>query len=341
MCHIGFGRRCLDYSSGINLVKQGKGEELVSFKDNETDQRTGRLVKVCMVGDLAAESVTRFDVQGQRIAIFNVNKIFHAIDNACPHRGGELAHGGRDGNIVSCPLHQWKFDITTGVCVSPNNGSKVRTYPLIIENDAVLLEFPAERIVSDPEIEGLRYLVRFGSMGHLSWFHSRASVGYEIKERVVVRTHRGLESGEVLTSEREGAPTTADNSHAGELLRSMTEEDKLQERAAHEGEARAFDACQKLLAERNMPMELIDVEQLLDGENIIFHFLGDPPSEITDLTQQLAEQYDARIEFLQFMERAEAGCGPKCGTDEAQGCGTDGAAGGCGSCSEKGGCSIV
>lgn len=121
----------------------------------------------------------------------------------------------------------------------------------------------------------------------------------------------------------------------------MTPEDELQERALREGEPRAFNACQQLLAERHMPVELIDVEQLLDGENIVFHFLGEPPPEMADLTQELADQYDARVEFRQFMERMEAGCGPGCGTDEAPGCGTGGEEGGCSSCGEDGGCAIA
>jgi len=54
-------------------------------------------------------------VAGDReIAIFNVDGQFHAIDNLCPHRGGPLADGLLEGNIVVCPWHGWRFDVTTG-----------------------------------------------------------------------------------------------------------------------------------------------------------------------------------------------------------------------------------
>lgn len=53
---------------------------------------------------------------GEReIAIFNVNGQFHAIDNLCPHRGGPLGQGVLEGRVVICPLHGWRFDVTTGV----------------------------------------------------------------------------------------------------------------------------------------------------------------------------------------------------------------------------------
>ena len=104
---------------------------------------------------------------------------------------------------------------------------------------------------------------------------------------------------------------------------------KLQERASREGEARAFNACRQLLDERQIAVELIDAEQLLDGETIFFYFLGDPPAEMADLVEELAKHYDARVEFRQFEAGLEAGCGPGCGTEAAPGC-TSCDDGGCG-----------
>ena len=50
----------------------------------------------------------------REIALFNINGAFHAIDNRCPHRDGPLADGVLDGNVVVCPWHGWRFDVTTG-----------------------------------------------------------------------------------------------------------------------------------------------------------------------------------------------------------------------------------
>jgi hypothetical protein len=58
---------------------------------------------------------------------------------------------------------------------------------------------------------------------------------------------------------------------------------------------------------------------------------------MADLTEELGKTYSTRIEFRQFMERAELGCGPRCGTDEAPGCGDEG---GCSSCGDSGGCAV-
>lgn len=52
-----------------------------------------------------------------------------ATDSVCPHRNGPLADGLVGGGKVICPLHAWKFDLTTGQCISGEEGC-VRTYPV-------------------------------------------------------------------------------------------------------------------------------------------------------------------------------------------------------------------
>ena len=69
------------------------------------------------------------DLGGPKIALFNVDGVFHAISNECGHQGGPLGEGKLEGFSVVCPWHQWKFDVTTGNCLSVG-GSSVRRYEL-------------------------------------------------------------------------------------------------------------------------------------------------------------------------------------------------------------------
>jgi NAD(P)H-dependent nitrite reductase small subunit len=77
--------------------------------------------------------------QGHRYAVFNVDGTIHAIDDACPHRGGPLSAGFVEGNQVFCPLHGWAFDVTTGKCVS-NPSRPVRTYKTKVENGHIWIK---------------------------------------------------------------------------------------------------------------------------------------------------------------------------------------------------------
>jgi len=74
------------------------------------------------------------DLGGPKVAIFNVDGIFHVMSNECGHQGGPLGEGKLEGFSVVCPWHQWKFDVTTGNCLSVG-GSSVRKYEVGAVND--------------------------------------------------------------------------------------------------------------------------------------------------------------------------------------------------------------
>lgn len=63
------------------------------------------------------------------LALFNVGGTIHAIDNTCPHKQGPLAAGTVTDNVVTCPLHGWKFHLGTGKSVN-HPGARVDTYPV-------------------------------------------------------------------------------------------------------------------------------------------------------------------------------------------------------------------
>jgi len=42
-----------------------------------------------------------------------------AIEDACNHAGASLSEGERKGTCVACPMHGYRFDLTTGELVEP------------------------------------------------------------------------------------------------------------------------------------------------------------------------------------------------------------------------------
>jgi nitrite reductase/ring-hydroxylating ferredoxin subunit len=42
-----------------------------------------------------------------------------AIEDACNHAGASLSEGDRHGTCVSCPMHGYRFELTTGKLVEP------------------------------------------------------------------------------------------------------------------------------------------------------------------------------------------------------------------------------
>jgi nitrite reductase (NADH) small subunit len=82
--------------------------------DAGIDWNMSEFVRVLAVADLPPGRTVEVDVGGRSVAVFNVGGDFHALVNRCPHRGGPLGQGFVEGSQVSCPWHNWTFDVTTG-----------------------------------------------------------------------------------------------------------------------------------------------------------------------------------------------------------------------------------
>lgn len=74
------------------------------------------------------------------IAVFRTadDRVF-ALEDRCPHKGGPLSEGIVHGTSVTCPLHAWVFDLTTGLAQGADDGS-VRTFAVRTEGGRVVLD---------------------------------------------------------------------------------------------------------------------------------------------------------------------------------------------------------
>jgi nitrite reductase/ring-hydroxylating ferredoxin subunit len=99
----------------------------------------GRRVKVASVGDVEAGQGRVVEADGKMLALFNVDGVFYAMDNACAHRGGPLGEGDLDGTIVTCPWHAWRWDVRSGANAN-NPALRVACFPVSVENGAVFVE---------------------------------------------------------------------------------------------------------------------------------------------------------------------------------------------------------
>src|SRR5438094_4016716 len=62
-------------------------------------------VKVAKTGEIAPGEARAVEAGGKKIALFNVDGTFYAIDDTCTHRGGPLSEGMLMGEEVTCPWH--------------------------------------------------------------------------------------------------------------------------------------------------------------------------------------------------------------------------------------------
>jgi len=74
------------------------------------------------------------------IAIVKDNGKIYAFDNRCPHRGGPLYKGSIKKGYISCPLHNWEFNLESGLC-HENENIKIINYQVIESKNSFIIKF--------------------------------------------------------------------------------------------------------------------------------------------------------------------------------------------------------
>lgn len=96
-------------------------------------------VKVCKYSELQEKQGKQFFVDDVEIALIKVDGKVYALSNICPHQKTHLIHEGfvEDGKIT-CPIHGWQFDLSTGNLAEGRKG--LDSYEVKIIGEDVLVK---------------------------------------------------------------------------------------------------------------------------------------------------------------------------------------------------------
>lgn len=125
------------------------------------------------------------------------------------------------------------------------------------------------------------------------------------EELVLVDTDNGPAIGMVAETIK-ALPAARPPGNLKKVLRAATDED-LQIRAENsrlEREAMAY--CTARIAERRLPMKLVEVECLFDKSKMLFSFASDSRVDFRELVKDLLQKFRTRIELRQIGARQEA-----------------------------------
>jgi 3-phenylpropionate/trans-cinnamate dioxygenase ferredoxin subunit len=99
--------------------------------------RTLGFAPVATASALAPGTMTWVAVDRERVLLANVDGVFHAVRDACGHRGASLARGRLTGHVIECPLHYACFDVRTGRLLNGPVSADLVTYEVRVEGDIV------------------------------------------------------------------------------------------------------------------------------------------------------------------------------------------------------------
>lgn len=168
-------------------------------------------------------------------------------------------------------------------------------------------------------------VVRFGLMKMVGEFPYDGDAKPGCGSKLIIRTHRGTELGEMLTSTCPNAGCSKSVSRKemlqyiensggrdypftseGRVLRVATVAD-LDKQAQIEQSRHALKVSAREAVERlNLPMKVVDAEPILGGERLTFYYISEERIDFRDLVKDLAAEHHARIEMRQVGARDEA-----------------------------------
>jgi toluene monooxygenase system ferredoxin subunit len=108
--------------------------------------------KICDVGDVEANSVKIFDVDGVNILVTNYGQGFKAVPPICPHMEEPLAESGIVANcVLTCSKHLWAWDLRTSDMLGETE-KPLKFYETREEDGALFVNF-VEELVYEFECE--------------------------------------------------------------------------------------------------------------------------------------------------------------------------------------------
>jgi cell fate regulator YaaT (PSP1 superfamily) len=169
-------------------------------------------------------------------------------------------------------------------------------------------------------------VVKFGSMRLIGEYPYDGDAKPGCGSKIVVRTHRGTELAEMLTTtcpnsgcsksvSRREMLEYVENSGGkdypfhtnGRVVRVATVEDLNAWSAVRERFARAeLVAVRERAAAMGFTMKIVEVEPVLGGEHVVVHYLSEERVDFRELVPQLARHFGARVEMHQIGARDEA-----------------------------------
>lgn len=158
----------------------------------------------------------------------------------------------------------------------------------------------------EPRRQSARYVLRYGSTRALGIFNARGGDRYSRGMKVVARTQRGLEAGDLLCEATDDVARSLSNAPGGTILRELSADDANELTHIHSKERNEFEVCRQHVLRLRLPMELVDVEHLFGGERVVVYYLSEDRVDFRDLVKQLASEFQTRIEMRQIGVRDEA-----------------------------------
>ncbi len=96
-------------------------------------------VRVATLEECPPGSLRPVMVGSDPVVLANVDGTVHAVRDRCTHEEFPLSDGELEGNILVCPYHGARYDVSSGAARGLPAVKPVKSYPVEIREDGIYI----------------------------------------------------------------------------------------------------------------------------------------------------------------------------------------------------------
>lgn len=98
-----------------------------------------RFVRVAAIQDVPVGTIKAVEVDGEPVALLNLDGSLYAVHDECTHECFPLSEGNLQNGELVCLLHGARFDVRTGAVLGPPAYEPVKTYEVRVDGNDIMV----------------------------------------------------------------------------------------------------------------------------------------------------------------------------------------------------------
>lgn len=102
-----------------------------------TDASPKRWHEVMASAAVGDGDIQRVERDGRGLFVYRKGKTIKVYDSRCPHQSTDIPELALQGSTLTCPKHQWAFDVRSGDCIRLGNSPLTRLESKVVKGQVL------------------------------------------------------------------------------------------------------------------------------------------------------------------------------------------------------------
>jgi len=98
------------------------------------------LIELCRAADVTPDQPFKAELNGEQLAVFEVDGKYYVTQDQCTHGPGSLAEGYTEGEEIECPFHQGRFNVISGQPTSAPCTVPLRIWAVTLRDEKIYID---------------------------------------------------------------------------------------------------------------------------------------------------------------------------------------------------------